>query len=95
VVIAAPGPPRALIEPEATGERTMNELQRAVHDVYVMYDESADAIVCDPDVALCFVAEVNDRLTQRHAARDVMRCLLNLRKRGMLPLKSVTILTDE
>jgi hypothetical protein len=58
--------------------------------VYTRYDESADAIVCDPDLAACFTATVNSTpgLGRDYAVRDVMRCLLNLRKRGALPLKS-------
>jgi hypothetical protein len=57
--------------------------------VYIRYDESADAIVCDPDLAACFAAAVNSTpgLGRNYAARDIMRCLLNMRKRGALPLK--------
>ena len=37
----------------------MNELRDAVYAVYVQYQESADAIVCDPELASSFAARVN------------------------------------
>src|SRR4051794_21642261 len=83
-----PRPPRAL-NPRAVGDRALNELRDAVYAVYLQYDESADAIVCDPDLAACFVARVTDTpgLSRDYLPREVMRCLLNMRKRGALPLK--------
>lgn len=67
----------------------MNELRDAVYAVYLLYDESADAIVCDPELAAAFACQVNDTpgLTRAYAPREVMRCLLNMRKRAALPLK--------
>jgi hypothetical protein len=37
----------------------VNELRDAVYAVYVQYQESADAIVCDPELASSFAARVN------------------------------------
>jgi hypothetical protein len=67
----------------------MNELKDAVYAVYLQYDESADAIVCDPGLAAEFVRRVHDTpgLRRAYPPREIMRCLLNLRKRGTLPLK--------
>lgn len=67
----------------------MSDLQQAVYDIYVTYDESADAIVCDPELAATFACRVNDKpsLSRAYLPREVMHCLLNLRKRGALPLK--------
>jgi hypothetical protein len=67
----------------------LNELRDAVYSVYTQYDEAADAIVCDPDLAACFTSRVNATpgLSRVYPVREVMRCLLNSRKRGFLPLK--------
>jgi hypothetical protein len=67
----------------------LNELRDAVYAVYLLYEESADAIVCDPELAATFSCQVNDTpgLSRAYLPREVMRCLLNMRKRGALPLK--------
>ena len=68
----------------------MNELREAVYAAYLQFDESDDAIVCDPDLAGSFVTRVNGTpgLSRIYPTREVLRCLLNSRKRGVLPLKS-------
>jgi hypothetical protein len=67
----------------------VNEWQQAVRAVYVLHTESADAILCDPATAAGFAREVNARtgLSHEYLAREVLRCLLTLRKTGKLPRK--------
>jgi hypothetical protein len=65
----------------------LTAMQEAVRAVYALQARAADAIVCDPEVAVWFAAQVNKRLSvsQAYPVRDVMRCLLNMRKAGKLP----------
>ncbi len=68
----------------------MDQLKKAVCDVYASNDRAADAIVCDPELAAWFATQVNNQLPggEWYQVGDVMRCLLKMRKAGKLGRKT-------
>jgi hypothetical protein len=63
-----------------------SNLDSVLSDTYLMFDVPVDKFFGDVELAQAFTHEVGQRVGNAHLdAQEVMRRLLNLRKRGLLP----------